>query len=44
MDWKEEDIDNVKQELADVAIYCLRLADVVGIKDLGYNVLNLSKN
>lgn len=33
---KDVDYDHIKQELADVAIYCLRLADVVGIKDLGY--------
>jgi dCTP diphosphatase len=33
--WKEEDIDHAGQELADVAIYCLRLADVIGIHDLG---------
>lgn len=39
--WKEEDVDSVQQELADVAIYCLRLADVVGIQDLGSAVLNL---
>jgi len=38
--WKEQDVDSVQQELADVAIYCLRLADVVGIQDLGYAVLN----
>jgi len=39
--WKEQDVDSVQQELADVAIYCLRLADVVGIQDLGQAVLNM---
>jgi NTP pyrophosphatase (non-canonical NTP hydrolase) len=35
--WKEgaKDKDHFQQELADVSIYCLRLADVVGIEDLG---------
>jgi len=38
--WKEEDIDHVQQELADVAIYCLRLADVVELHDLGKRTLD----
>lgn len=29
--WSDELVDKVQQEVADVAIYCLRLADVVGI-------------
>lgn len=33
--WNKDDIDHVEQELADVSIYCLRLADVIGIQDLG---------
>jgi len=34
--WKEKDKDHLEQELADVSIYCLRLADVVGIgEDFG---------
>mmetsp|Transcript_35 Transcript_35/g.41 ORF Transcript_35/g.41 Transcript_35/m.41 type:complete len:312 (+) Transcript_35:170-1105(+) len=33
--WTQDEIDNLQQELADVAIYCLRLADVCGIHDLG---------
>lgn len=41
--WKEEDIDHVQQELADVSIYALRLADVVGIQDLGVYALSSSK-
>jgi dCTP diphosphatase len=41
--WKEEDIDHVQQELADVSIYALRLADVVGIQDLGLYALSSSK-
>lgn len=32
--WAETEIDKVQQEIADVAIYCLRLADVIGMKDL----------
>jgi NTP pyrophosphatase (non-canonical NTP hydrolase) len=35
LDWEEKDFDHLEQEVADVAIYCLRLADVVGIQDLG---------
>jgi len=35
--WEKESVDKVQQELADVAIYCLRLADVVGIHDVGLN-------
>jgi NTP pyrophosphatase (non-canonical NTP hydrolase) len=35
LDWEEKDVDHLEQEVADVAIYCLRLADVVGIQDLG---------
>ena len=30
-----EDRDNCEQEIADVSIYCLRLADVTGIQDIG---------
>ena len=41
--WKEEDIDHVQQELADVSIYALRLADVVGIRDLGVYALSCLK-
>ena len=41
MGWTEQDVDSVQQELADVAIYCLRLSDVVGISDLGYAALTL---
>jgi dCTP diphosphatase len=41
--WKEENIDHVQQELADVSIYALRLADVVGIQDLGVYALSSSK-
>jgi dCTP diphosphatase len=33
--FNDTEIDKVSQELADVAIYCLRLSDVVGIEDLG---------
>ena len=41
--WKEEDIDHAGQELADVAIYCLRLADVIGIVDLGNIAITYAK-
>lgn len=34
-EWDEGKKDHLAQELADVSIYCLRLADVVGIPDLG---------
>jgi len=40
-DWTVEQVDGVGQEVADVAIYCVRLADVVGIEDLGYLVYRL---
>ena len=33
--WSDNEIDKVQQEAADVAIYCLRLADVVGVGDMG---------
>mmetsp|Transcript_3583 Transcript_3583/g.6768 ORF Transcript_3583/g.6768 Transcript_3583/m.6768 type:complete len:132 (-) Transcript_3583:67-462(-) len=38
--WKEEDKDHLEQEWADVSIYCLRLADVVRIQDLGPFVIS----
>jgi hypothetical protein len=42
--WKEqENKDHFEQELADVSIYCLRLADVVGVHDLGAVVCSLLK-
>ena len=31
--WSVEKIDKVRQEIADVAIYCLRLIDVLGMED-----------
>jgi len=34
-EWTETMIDHFHQELADVTIYCLRLADVCGVEDLG---------
>ena len=42
--WKEEDIDHAGQELADVAIYCLRLADVIGMHDLGNAAIQYAQN
>ena len=39
--WPEDKKDHLEQELADVSIYCLRLADVVGIRDLGLLVHDL---
>jgi NTP pyrophosphatase (non-canonical NTP hydrolase) len=39
--WPEDKKDHLEQELADVSIYCLRLADVVGIRDLGLLVHHL---
>ena len=33
--WNETEVDKVRQEIADVAIYGLRLADVIGMKGLG---------
>lgn len=33
--WGDKEVDKVQQEAADVAIYCLRLADVVGAGDMG---------
>ena len=36
--WDDGKIDKVQQEIADVAIYCLRLADVVGIKNMGDSI------
>jgi len=41
MEWTEEEFDHIQQELADVAIYTLRLADVCGIKNLGNVALQL---
>lgn len=42
--WKnQENKDHFEQELADVSIYCLRLADVVGVHDLGAVVCSLIK-
>jgi NTP pyrophosphatase (non-canonical NTP hydrolase) len=32
--WDDDKIDKVQQEIADVAIYCLRLADVVGVENM----------
>ncbi len=37
--WPVSEIDKVQQEIADVAIYCLRLADVIGMKDMGNVVM-----
>lgn len=36
--WDDEKIDKVQQEIADVAIYCLRLADVVGVENVGDSI------
>ena len=36
LNWEAEDMEQLKQRIAQVAIYCLRLADVVGIQDLGF--------
>ena len=33
-DWSDIEVDKVQQEIADVAIYCLRLADVVGLEGI----------
>ncbi len=43
-DLKEKDFDHLQQEVADVAIYCLRLANVVGIQDLGYVASRQGRN
>ena len=40
--WSEEDVDHVSQELADVSIYLMRLADVCGV-DLGSEAMALAK-
>jgi len=40
--WREEDLDHVAQELADVAIYLLRLADVCEV-DLGIASLSRAR-
>jgi len=39
--WSTNDIDHVQQELADVSIYCLRLADVIGIPDIGEKIIRI---
>ena len=39
--WTEEEVDHVKQELADVAIYLMRLSDVCGI-DLAQEAMGLA--
>lgn len=36
--WTDEKVDKVQQEIADVAIYTLRLADIVGIDDMGCSI------
>ena len=41
--FKEEEIDHIQQELADVTIYCLELADVCGVHDLGAIALMVAK-
>jgi len=39
--WTEEEVDHVKQELADVTIYLMRLADVCGV-DLAEEAMTLA--
>jgi len=39
--WTEEEVDHVKQELADVTIYLMRLSDVCGI-DLAEEAMALA--
>jgi len=39
--WSEEDVDHVSQELADVSIYLMRLADVCGV-DLGGEAMEIA--
>ena len=41
--WSDDDLDHLQQELADVAIYCLRLADVCCVHDLGALTLKISQ-
>jgi dCTP diphosphatase len=42
--WTDDDLDHLQQEIADVAIYCLRLADVCCIDDLGALTMNVSQS
>jgi len=41
--WSDESVDHLQQEIADVAIYLLRLADVCCINDLGALTLSVSQ-
>ena len=39
--WTEDEVDHVRQELADVTIYLMRLADVCGV-DLAQEAMSLT--
>ena len=41
--WTDDSVDHLQQEIADVAIYLLRLADVCCIDDLGALTLRISQ-
>ena len=43
-EWDGGKKDHLEQELADVSIYCLRLADVVGIQNLGLAACRMGDN